>query len=155
MKPHDWAIGPRRFEGTRRLHFQVLKGPSRTYRTSWILTVKVLVHSKRRESKTKWCGVISQNYRIFQLKTRMFIQYLPTTCHQTPHYRLSIFFSLYKNKITGKAFILCFFPCTCLPRVMKGIQTDENIKFVFCLFSENRKLEERQHLFCFCQFLNP
>ena len=45
------------------------------------------------------------------------------------------------------------FPCTFLPRITKGIQTDENIKFVF--FSpENRKFEERQHL-CFCQFLNP
>ena len=109
MKPHDWIIGPRRFEGKRRHHFQGLRGPSRTYRTSWILTVKVLVHSKRRESKTKWCGVISQNHRVFKFKTRMFIGYLPTTCYQYPHYSISILFPLYKNKITGKAFILCFF----------------------------------------------
>jgi hypothetical protein len=37
----------------------------------------------------------------------------------------------------------------------KGIQADENIKFLFSLFSENRKLEGRQQLFGLCQFLNP
>jgi hypothetical protein len=82
---------------------------------------------------------------------------LPSTCHQTPHNSISILFHLYKNKITGNTFILCFFPCICLPRITKGIQTDihVNTEFVFCLFTENRKLEEMQHLFCFFQFLNP
>jgi len=110
MKPHDWVIGSRRFEGTRRLHFQGLRGPRRTYRTSWISTVKLLVHSKRRESKTKWCGVISQNHGVFKFKDRMFIQYLPTTCYQTSHYSISVLFHLYKNKITGwKGFHIMLF----------------------------------------------